>query len=90
MDLRVGGSFKTLMEGPDGQRMGPFHACILEIVPERRLVWTGALAPDFRPKDVGEAPFVFTCVIEMEPKGTRCHHSPPRPVGSASHGLAHE
>jgi uncharacterized protein YndB with AHSA1/START domain len=74
IDLRPGGRFMTHMEGPDGERMGPFHGCILEIVPERRLVWTSALEPGFRPKDASDAPFVFTCVVEMEPKGNGCHY----------------
>ncbi len=54
--------------------MPPNTGCLLEVVPNRKLVWTGALLPDYRPADLSaDVPFVFTAVIEMEPhdSGTR-------------------
>jgi uncharacterized protein YndB with AHSA1/START domain len=70
IDLRPGGKFHTVMESPEGQQM-PNTGCILEVVPNRRLVWTGALLPDYRPADLPpDVPFVFTAVIAMEPHGS--------------------
>lgn len=64
IDLRPGGLFYTLMEGPEGQKM-PNRGCYLEIVPERKLVWTDALTAGYRPS---QNPF-FTGMILLEPKG---------------------
>lgn len=70
IDLRPGGKFHTVMESPEGQQM-PNTGCLLEVVPNRKLVWTGALLPDYRPADLAaDVPFVFTAVIAMEPHGT--------------------
>lgn len=58
IDLRPGGRFLTRMEGPgpDGQMMSQeSEGCFLLIDPERRLVWTDALAADWRPNP---APFM--------------------------------
>lgn len=69
IDLRPGGIFRTVMRGPEGPEMDN-AGCYLEIVPGRRLVWTGALEAGFRPsRKVGSVPFVFTAVIEIEPHG---------------------
>jgi uncharacterized protein YndB with AHSA1/START domain len=70
IDLRPGGKFHTVMESPEGQQF-PNTGCYLEVVPNRKLVWTGALLPGFRPANLtADVPFVFTAVIEMEPHGT--------------------
>lgn len=73
MDLRPGGAFRTVMRSPDGDEF-PGAGCILEVVPGRKLVWTSALGPGYRPA-AGDAagPFTFTAVITMEPhpEGTR-------------------
>jgi len=68
IDLRVGGGCRTVMRSPEGQEF-PSEGCYLEIVPERRLVFTDALRAGFRP---AENPF-FTAVITIEPhaEGTR-------------------
>ena len=67
IDLRPGGLFRTVMRGPDGTEF-PNTGCFLEVVPGRRLVWTGALGPDFRPQVFGpETPFVMTAVITIDP-----------------------
>lgn len=69
IDLVPGGVFRTVMLSPEGQRflnLGTF----LEIVPNRRLVWTNALEPGFRPSALlSETPcegFAFTAIIALE------------------------
>lgn len=65
IDLRPGGRFYTLMRGPDGEAV-PNTGCFLEVVPQRRLVWTDALSPGWRPS---EKPFI-TGIIDLQPEGT--------------------
>ncbi len=65
IDLRPGGIFRTVMESPDGKQF-PNTGCYLEVVPNAKLVWTGALQPGFRPTKLSpDVPFVFTAFIEM-------------------------
>jgi uncharacterized protein YndB with AHSA1/START domain len=77
IDLRPGGIFRTLMRGPQGQE----HAnvgCYLEIVENRKLVWTGALGPGYRPRPSGDAdalPFLMTAVITLEPVGAATRYT---------------
>jgi uncharacterized protein YndB with AHSA1/START domain len=74
IDLRSGGHFKTTMRSPEGQEF-PNAGCYLDIVPGRRLVWTSALRPGFRPALLAPTPghecedLAFTGIIEIEPKG---------------------
>jgi len=69
IDLRPGGKFHTVMESPEGVTM-PNTGCYLEVVPNRKLVWTGALLPEYRPADItADVPFVFTAIIALEPHG---------------------
>ena len=42
VDLRPGGKFHTVMRSPEGQEF-PNTGCVLEVVPDRKFVWTGAL-----------------------------------------------
>lgn len=81
IDLRPGGIFRTVMESPEGERF-PGDGCYLEIVPERKLVWTSALLPGFRPKPVVAAnpskpcdDMLFTAVISMKPEGKGTRYS---------------
>jgi uncharacterized protein YndB with AHSA1/START domain len=64
VDLRPGGIFRFIMRGPEGQEEGS-EGCFLEVMPERRLVWTDALLPGYRP---APEPFL-TAVITMQPEG---------------------
>jgi uncharacterized protein YndB with AHSA1/START domain len=68
IDLRVGGAFSTVMRSPEGEEF-PNLGCYLEIVPQRRLIFTDTLLPGFRP---APKPF-FTGALLLEPiaKGTR-------------------
>lgn len=65
IDLRPGGSFKTTMDVP-GYGTNKGHGCILEVQPERRLVWTDLLQGGYRPN--GDS-FGFTALILLEPEG---------------------
>ena len=69
IDLRPGGVFRFVPRQPDGTE-NPFTCCYLEVVPQRRLVWTNALRPGYRPAPDG----FFTAVMTLEPHGdeTRC------------------
>jgi uncharacterized protein YndB with AHSA1/START domain len=72
IDLRPGGIFRTVMRSPEGDDF-PNLGCYLEIVPNRKLVWTDVLEPGFRPtrQEPGpHCPFRFTAVILLEPRGT--------------------
>jgi len=76
IDLRPGGMFSTVMRSPEGQDF-PNKGCFLEIVPNRKLVWTNALEPGYRPASKLLATpcdlFFFTAVLTLEPheKGTK-------------------
>ena len=75
IDLKPGGKFSTIFEGPGGQRMDNGEGCYLEVVPNRKLVWTGALRSAYRPNPPpsGQFAFAFTCILTLTPegKGTR-------------------
>ncbi|MGL5164715.1 MAG: SRPBCC family protein [Afipia sp.] len=68
IDLRPGGIFRTVMRSPEGQDMDN-SGCYLEVVENRRLIFTDALLPGFRPRDGG----FFTGIVSITPegKGTR-------------------
>ena len=71
IDLRPGGVFRTVMRSPEGQDH-PNVGCYLEVVENRRLVWTTGLLPGFRPiaSPVRHAGgIVFTAAISLEPHG---------------------
>ena len=68
IDLRPGGMFRTVMKSPEGVEY-PGSGCYLEVVPIKRLVWTSALLPGYRPAVVEQAP-AFTAIVSIEPEGT--------------------
>ena len=68
VDLRPGGTFRTVMRGPDGEEHD-VAGCYLEVVPQQQLICTDALMVGLR-----EFPaFVLAAIVELEPagKGTR-------------------
>lgn len=68
LDLRPGGVFRTVMQGPGGERHDHV-GCWLVIEPHRRLTWTDALLPGYRP---APTPFVTaTLTLEEGEGGTR-------------------
>ena len=53
IDLRPGGIFRAAMAGPNGEVVDEGGGCWLEVVPNRKLVWTDALGPGYRPRAGG-------------------------------------
>jgi uncharacterized protein YndB with AHSA1/START domain len=72
IDLRPGGIFATTMQSPEGEKF-PSAGCWLEVVTNRRLVWTGALGPGFRPNVYTPDVPVFSAALTLEAvgKGTK-------------------
>ena len=70
MDLRPGGACLVVMRSPEGQEF-PNPGCILEVIPNTRLVWTDAMGAGFRPTGT---PFM-TAVISMKKKGKGTHYT---------------
>ena len=69
IDLRPGGAFRSVMVSPEGEEH-PQSGCYLEVVHEKRLVWTDALEEGFRPtRGAPHLPFRFTAMVELEPAG---------------------
>lgn len=69
IDLRPGGRFRTAMQGPDGfasDETGVF----LEVIANRRLVFTDAYKPGWEPS---EAPFM-TSVIDFADEGGKTRY----------------
>jgi len=56
VDLRVGGASNIVMQSPDGQQI-PCPGTYLEVVPNRKLVFTDAYTGDWNPKTNGK-PFM--------------------------------
>lgn len=65
IDLRPGGIFRTVMEGPDGER-NEGSGCVLIAEPGKLFVWTSGLGPGFRPQDKPDGGFLFTAIVEFE------------------------
>lgn len=72
LDLRPGGIFRLRMTGPDGFDTGHGNpGCVLEVIEGEKLVWTNALAPEYRPAEMGEGceSFPMTAVITFADAG---------------------
>lgn len=71
IDLRAGGRFFTLMQGPEGESV-PNEGSFLEVVPERKLVFTDIFGPDFAPVAVPQsgAGLHFAAIVTFAPEGT--------------------
>ena len=72
LDLKPGGVFRIRMVGPDGFDTGHgTPGCVLEVIEGRKLVWTSALGPGYRPNEAGEGceSFPMTAVITFADAG---------------------
>lgn len=71
IDLRPGGRFFTRMNGPDGESF-PNEGCFLEIVPQRKLVFTDMFGADYAPVAVLEsgAGLSFSAILTFTPEGS--------------------
>ena len=67
IDLRPGGGFRTAMSSPEGEQLFDTTGCILEVVPNERLVWSEALTAGYRPQ---ASPMPFTAILELRPNGS--------------------
>ncbi len=92
IDLRPGGLFRTVMRSPEGD-LFPNVGCYLEIVPNRKLVWTDTLEAGYRPArraPGANCPFVFTAAILLEPHGTGTKYTAIVMHGDAGSRAKHE
>jgi uncharacterized protein YndB with AHSA1/START domain len=72
LDLKPGGVFRIRMMGPDGFDTGHgTPGCVLEVVEGKKLAWTSALGPGYRPNESGEGcdSFPMTAVITFQDLG---------------------
>ena len=85
VDLRVGGRSLVLMRSPDGHEM-PCPGTYLEIVPNRKLVFTDAYTGDWEPS---AKPFM-TGILTFEPEGSKTRYTARVRHWSAEDKAAHE
>lgn len=66
IDLRPGGIFRTVMQSPEGETMPDNLGTYLLVEPQKRLVWTNAIGPGFRPKPAPENDMLdFFFVVDL-------------------------
>lgn len=69
IEPRPGGIFSIVMASPEGEEMAETPGCVLLAEPEKRLVWTDAVGPEFRPNP---EPFISVEIaMEAAEGGTR-------------------
>jgi uncharacterized protein YndB with AHSA1/START domain len=70
VEARPGGKFNFVMRSPEGQEM-PNQGCLLEVVPDSRLVWTNCLLAGYRP---ATPDWGFTGTLTFTPAGSGTHY----------------
>ncbi len=88
VDLHPGGVFRTVMCSPEGDRVDN-SGCYLEVVENKRLVWTAALGPGYRPNDFSGGGFGFTAEITLEPAGAGTKYTARVLHATAEHNAVH-
>jgi uncharacterized protein YndB with AHSA1/START domain len=71
VDLRPGGANKVTMKSPEGQDF-PNAGQYLEVIPNRKIVFTDAFTGDWVPKD--GAPFMVA-TVSFEPEGDKTRYT---------------
>lgn len=85
IDLRPGGVFRTVMQGPDGESVDS-AGCYLEVHENERLVFTDALGPGYRPQS---QPFM-TAIVTMTREGSGTRYRAVAKHGNAETRKSHE
>lgn len=77
MDARPGGIFRTVMQVPEHGEMAGDAGCVLLAEPERRLVWTNCLGPDFTVNVIPDdaMSFGFTADIQITARDGGCDYA---------------
>jgi uncharacterized protein YndB with AHSA1/START domain len=70
MEFRVGGRYRFAMKGPDGKLMTPFGGEYLEIVPERKIVYSNTME-----HSSAETMIVTITFVEQGPRTTLTIHT---------------
>jgi uncharacterized protein YndB with AHSA1/START domain len=70
IDLFAGGRFHTLMLHHNGS-YHPVEACILDVVPQQRIVFTDLMEQGFRPAVTPAVGYTATITLTAESGGTR-------------------
>ena len=72
LDLKPGGVFRIRMVGPEGFDTGHgTPGCVLEVAHGKKLSWTSALGPGYRPNESGDGcdSFPMTAIVTFEDTG---------------------
>jgi uncharacterized protein YndB with AHSA1/START domain len=75
IDLRPGGIVQIDIAGIDAAGVegpvSPNTGCVLEVIPQERLVWTSMLFPGYRPAVFDDVPITAIMTMKAEGTGTR-------------------
>lgn len=85
VDLRAGGVFRTVMRSPEGETF-PNPGVFLEVVPQKKLVFTDAYVNAWTPS---AKPFM-TAIVTFEPQGGKTKYTAKAMHWTAEDRVAHE
>lgn len=73
IDLHPGGEFYALMQGPEGEKM-PNNGCYLEVIENKKLVWTNLFTENYRPTPVLKMGFGFVITVLLTKTNQGTHY----------------